>query len=169
MNDSILLSTLFERHCIEYSNIPDTTQPLTYAGKCGTAGTRNSGHRLHVRMSHPTGILSIDGHSEVYYASWEQSAIYMINKVNDEVTTLSDEVPQPRMMTYSVKYDFLLVGVDFGVMRVKLLGGRAVWQSGGESAGSDISDVSSLRFSYPAAVAILEEDTIIVSDQGNDR
>ena len=169
LDDSTLLLTLFDEHCIQSVNLSSLDQPDTYGGLCGSRGASYSGHRINdLRMLNPTGIEAVEsGH--VYFASWAHSAVYDIEVATDTVTMLSDVLPRARMMTYMSRYNRLVVAVDHGIMYIDFNTLQTTWLAGDSSAGSSVRDSWTASFSGPMGIALVSDVAIAVADHGNHR
>ena len=169
LDDDTLLFTLFYGACIESVDLSVLSQPTTYAGQCGSQGSKYEGHRIHeVRMHHPTGILSLR-ENLVYFSTWAHSSVHVIESLTDQVSTLSTGIPRARMLTYDPYHHALLVAVDFGIMRVDPSDGSAVWLSGSTNSGSELSDFHNARFLFPVDTVVVSDTAIITSDHLNNR
>ena len=165
LDDDTLLFTVPDRHCIESVDLSVMSQPIMYAGQCGTRGSTYNGHRIYdTRMFHPTGILSLGEHL-IYFTTIDR--MYMINDFTDQVSLLSTGLPGARMLTYDPYLNALLVGVNHGIMRVDISDGSTVWLSGSAQSGTELNDFNNAGFVSPIGTVVVSETAIITSDFNN--
>ena len=169
LDDDTLLFTVTDRDCVESVDLSALSQPITYAGQCGSKGSNYEGHRIHdARITRPRGILS-PGENLIYFTTSAHSSVGIINSHTDQVTILSTGLPRARMLTYDPHHNALLVGVNHGIMRVNISDGNATWLSGSPQEGSGLNDSNNAQFIYPVDTVVVSDTAIIVSDRDNNR
>ena len=167
LDDNTLLFTVYSNHCIESVDLSALSQPIMYAGPSGSPGINYKDHHIHdARITHPTGILSLGGNI-IYFTTFGQNRVYMINSLTDQVSTLSTGLPCARMLTYDPHHNALLVGVNYGIMRVDISDGSVVWFSGSQHNGSELNDFHSAGFLSPVGTVVVSDTAIITSDNLN--
>ena len=167
LDDETLLLTVYSNHCIESVDLSVLSQPITYAGLCGSVEVKHEGHRLHdARMYRPAGILSL-GENLIYFTTFEQNYVYMINDLTDQVSILSRGIPHAKMLTYDPHHNALLLPVEHGIMRVNISDGSAVWLSGSTRSGARLNNFHNVGFLSPFDTVVLSDTTIIISDNRN--
>ena len=169
LDQTTLLLTLFDDHCIESVDLTALDQPDTYAGQCGSDGEHYMGHRLtNLRMKNPTGIQAVSS-SHVYFASHAHNAIYDIDTATDTVITLTSGVPKPQMMTYLPSLDVLIVARKDPLVMVSLTRGTMSGLSGHPLSDSELVSANRAGFTTLIDVAVVSTDAIVVSDHDNHR
>ena len=169
INSSTLIISNSPRHCLEAFDVT-TVKMKTYAGVCGTSGSRLTGHRIdNVRLSSALGVV-FDGSHMIYSSSNGQRKIFGINVTSDIVHEVcGTDGMAVKSFVFGESPRTLLVVLNHAVGTVDISTGEFTVLSGSLTSGDSIGDLRTTEYYYPSDILRVNESTLLVSDARNNR
>lgn len=166
LNDSHLLMTWYDEHCLQTVRFPDMSNS-TYAGLCGTSGAEYNKPRLDLRLGTVVGV-TYDDVDTVYTSLYSYKRIISIDMNTEIGIWLCGSTNLPQYLAFD-KYS--------GDVYVSMQGGLGIIKADDPTqhlevsigAGESIGNLSDTKIDTGRDLVQLDEGVLMLADKEIDR
>lgn len=159
-----------DEHCVYWVDLESPSAPReVYAGRVNNRGSKYNDKRDEMKLDTPYGV--VVSSTDVIISLKARKELIAIDKKTDKGSKLTSTELHPRFLLLSIDEQTLYVTMKHALGKLELSssGEDVEMIAGSSSLGTEAGELWNTEFSIPGDIALLDDTTVLVADQENNR
>lgn len=169
LNNETILVSQTDMHSIVGINVRTLQLSGHLVGATDNAGSDYDGPNTDIRITSPSGNHYSKDLEKLYFTSLVHAGIFVSSFVTGQTYTWLDTVAQSSSLQFTSSEEHLLVGVDFGVMKINRNTEETQWITGSDTSGDAVDSPMTTEYGFVADFILLADDVVLITDKAQNR